>query len=72
MSLTHAWLGSGVSNCLASTLGDTGMVCLLSVLCTNLRLYTERSPLARIKLRTLWRPIVTPRDFSAMRSLRLP
>ena len=72
MSLAHDWLGSGVSNCLASTLSDTGMVCLLSVVCTNFRLHTERSPLDRIRLRTLWRPIVTPRDCSAVRSLRLP
>jgi hypothetical protein len=44
------------------------MACLLSVVCTNLRFQTECNPLARIRLRTLWRPIVTPK----VRSLRLP
>ena len=72
MSLTQAWLGSALSNWRASTLGDTGMVCLLSVVCINLRFHTGCSPLDRIKLRTLWRPIVTPLMSSAARSLRLP
>ena len=52
MSHTQAWLGKALSNCLANTLFDTGMVCLLSVVCTNLRLQTGRNPLARIRLRT--------------------
>ena len=72
MSHTQAWLGRGFSNCRASILGDTGRVCLLSVVCTNLRLHTERSPLARIKLHTLWHPIVTPLMCNAVRNLRPP
>ena len=72
MSLTQVWLGNDFSNWRVSTLGDTGMVCQLSVVCTNFRLHTERSPRARIRLRTLWRPIVTPCVHSEVRSLRLP
>ena len=58
-------MGNALSNCLASTLDETGMACLLSVVGTNFRLQIERSPLAHIKLRTLWRPIVTPNLRSA-------
>lgn len=72
MLLTQARLGRGLSNWRASTLGDPGMRCLLSMVATCLRFYTERSPLAHIELRTLWRPIVTPFMCSAVRSLRLP
>ena len=44
----------------------------MSVVYTNLRFHIERTLLERIKLRILWRPIVTPRVRSAARSLRLP
>lgn len=66
------YLSSGFSNWRASTLGDTSMVCLLSVVCTNFRFHTVCNPLSRIKRPTLWRPIVMPLMCSAAHSLRLP
>ena len=51
-SHTQARFKQGCSNWRASTLGETAKACRLSVVCTNLRLQTGCSPLARIKVRT--------------------
>ena len=48
------------------------MLCLLSVVWTNLRRQIGRKQLSRIKVRTLWRPMGWPRSAIAVVSLRLP
>ena len=69
MLLAQALLGNVLSNWQASTLGDTGRVCLLRI---SLHLHTERGPLASIKHRTLWFTLVALLMHSVVRNLRLP
>ena len=63
MSLTQAWLGRALANSRGNPLVATGLVCLMSVVCMNLRLHTERSSLGPHQAA---HPVTTDRDASHM------